>query len=199
MKDNEQVEETTEKNDEELEETETEEEESNEEELEDEEDEEDDEEDNSEDVDELKKKLKTAQAQKEHWRKKANLKPDKSKDKSKEEINKPSKQNDEIEESMDIRFLKRDGFTDEDIDKLKIIKAGYAANGKDVSLIDATNDELFKSIVEKKKLQEKKEKAQLSPSGKPISHSNKKMSPEEFEKFRQDKSKEFLKNMGFNS
>ena len=50
-----------------------------------------------------------------------------------------------------------------------------------------------------KKLQEKKDKAQLSSSGKPLSYSKKEMTPEEFEKFRQSKSKEFLNNMGFNS
>jgi hypothetical protein len=193
MEDNEkEVEETTEKNDEELEETEAEEvdEETNEE------DEDDSDVPSLEDYEALQKKLKTIEAQKEHWRKKAQTSRPEKKG---EELKKSNEKDVDFEELMDIRFLKRDGYTEEDIEKLKIIKAGYASNGKSVSLIDAVNDELFKSFVEKKKLQEKKEKAQLSPSGKPLSSSQKEMSPEEFEKFRQSKSKEFLRNMGFGS
>jgi len=193
MEDNEnKVEETTEKNDE-LE-TETE-----EETLEDEETNEEDEDDSDvpslEDYEALQKKLKTIEAQKEHWRKKATSKPLEKK----EDIKKTNQENPDFEETMDVRFLKRDGYTEEDIEKLRIIKAGYASKGKNISLIDAVNDELFKSIEEKRKLEEKKNKAQLSSSGKPLTYSKKEMSPEEFEKFRQSKSKEFLKNMGFSS
>lgn len=193
MEDNEnKVEETTETNDE-LE-TETE-----EETLEDEETNEEDEDDSNtpslEDYEALQKKLKTIEAQKEHWRKKATSKPLEKK----EDIKKTNQENLDFEETMDVRFLKRDGYTEEDIEKLRIIKAGYASKGKNISLIDAVNDELFKSIEEKRKLEEKKNKAQLSSSGKPLTYSKKEMSPEEFEKFRQSKSKEFLKNMGFSS
>ena len=193
MEDNEkEVEETTEKNDE-LE-TETE-----EETLEDEETNEEDEDDSDvpslEDYEALQKKLKTIEAQKEHWRKKATSKPLEKK----EDINKVNQENPDFEETMDVRFLKRDGYSEEDIEKLRIIKAGYASKGKNISLLDAVNDDLFKSIEEKRKLEEKKNKAQLSSSGKPLTYSKKEMTPDEFEKFRQSKSKEFLKNMGFSS
>jgi len=195
MEDNEkEVEETTEKNDE-LEETEEEnlEEETNEEETEEEQTDSDS--PTLEDYEKLQKKLKTIEAQKEHWRKKATSKPLEKK----EDINKVNQENPDFEETMDVRFLKRDGYTEEDIEKLRIIKAGYASKGKNISLIDAVNDELFKSIEEKRKLEDRKNKAQLSSSGKPLTYSKKEMSPEEFEKFRQSKSKEFLKNMGFSS
>ena len=195
MEDNEnKVEETTETNDE-LEETEEEnlEEETNEEETEEEQTDSDS--PTLEDYEKLQKKLKTIEAQKEHWRKKATSKPLEKK----EDINKVNQENPDFEETMDVRFLKRDGYSEEDIEKLRIIKAGYASKGKNISLIDAVNDELFKSIEEKRKLEEKKNKAQLSSSGKPLTYSKKEMTPEEFEKFRQSKSKEFLKNMGFSS
>jgi len=202
MKDNEnKVEETTEKNDEELEETtETNDELEETEELETEEESDEEDEDDSdvpslEDYEALQKKLKTIEAQKEHWRKKATSKPLEKK----EDIKKTNQENPDFEEAMDVRFLKRDGYTEEDIEKLRIIKAGYASKGKNISLIDAVNDELFKSIEEKRKLEDRKNKAQLSSSGKPLTYSKKEMSPEEFEKFRQSKSKEFLKNMGFSS
>jgi len=195
MEDNEkEVEETTETNDE-LEETEEEnlEEETNEEETEEEQTDSDS--PTLEDYEKLQKKLKTIEAQKEHWRKKATSKPLEKK----EDINKVNQENPDFEETMDVRFLKRDGYSEEDIEKLRIIKAGYASKGKNISLIDAVNDELFKSIEEKRKLEEKKNKAQLSSSGKPLTYSKKEMTPDEFEKFRQSKSKEFLKNMGFSS
>ena len=195
MEDNEnKVEETTETNDE-LEETEEEnlEEETNEEETEEEQTDSDS--PTLEDYEKLQKKLKTIEAQKEHWRKKATSKPLEKK----EDINKVNQENPDFEEAMDVRFLKRDGYSEEDIEKLRIIKAGYASKGKNISLIDAVNDELFKSIEEKRKLEEKKNKAQLSSSGKPLTYSKKEMTPDEFEKFRQSKSKEFLKNMGFSS
>ena len=195
MKDNEnKVEETTETNDE-LEETEEEnlEEETNEEETEEEQTDSDS--PTLEDYEKLQKKLKTIEAQKEHWRKKATSKPLEKK----EDINKVNQENPDFEETMDVRFLKRDGYSEEDIEKLRIIKAGYASKGKNISLLDAVNDDLFKSIEEKRKLEEKKNKAQLSSSGKPLTYSKKEMTPDEFEKFRQSKSKEFLKNMGFSS
>ena len=147
-----------------------------------------------EDYQRLKKEAETLKAQKEHWRKKAQTSQPKG-----EALKKSNEKDVDFEESMDIRFLKRDGYSEEEIEKLKIIKAGYSSNGKVISLLDAVNDDLFKSIVESKKLQEKKDKAQLSSSGKPLSYSKKEMTPEEFEKFRQSKSKEFLNNMGFNS
>ncbi len=195
MEDNEkEVEETTETNDE-LEETEEEnlEEETNEEETEEEQTDSDS--PTLEDYEKLQKKLKTIEAQKEHWRKKATSKPLEKK----EDINKVNQENPDFEETMDVRFLKRDGYSEEDIEKLRIIKAGYASKGKNISLLDAVNDDLFKSIEEKRKLEEKKNKAQLSSSGKPLTYSKKEMTPDEFEKFRQSKSKEFLKNMGFSS
>lgn len=195
MEDNEnKVEETTETNDE-LEETEEEnlEEETNEEETEEEQTDSDS--PTLEDYEKLQKKLKTIEAQKEHWRKKATSKPLEKK----EDINKVNQENPDFEETMDVRFLKRDGYTEEDIEKLRIIKAGYASKGKNISLIDAVNDDLFKSIEEKRKLEDRKNKAQLSSSGKPLTYSKKEMTPDEFEKFRQSKSKEFLKNMGFSS
>ena len=196
MEDNEnKVEETTETNDELETETEEEnlEEETNEEETEEEQTDSDS--PTLEDYEKLQKKLKTIEAQKEHWRKKATSKPLEKK----EDINKVNQENPDFEETMDVRFLKRDGYSEEDIEKLRIIKAGYASKGKNISLLDAVNDDLFKSIEEKRKLEEKKNKAQLSSSGKPLTYSKKEMTPDEFEKFRQSKSKEFLRNMGFSS
>ena len=197
MEDNEnKVEETTETNDEletETEEETLEDEETNEEETEEEQTDSDS--PTLEDYEKLQKKLKTIEAQKEHWRKKATSKPLEKK----EDINKVNQENPDFEETMDVRFLKRDGYSEEDIEKLRIIKAGYASKGKNISLLDAVNDDLFKSIEEKRKLEEKKNKAQLSSSGKPLTYSKKEMTPDEFEKFRQSKSKEFLRNMGFSS
>jgi len=115
----------------------------------------------------------------------------------KEQPNKSNKQNTDLEEAMDVRFLKRDGFTDEDIDKLRVIRDGYKSLGKEITLVDATNDDLFKGIVERKKQEEKRSKAQLGASSKNFMSKKSKMSDEEFEKYRQDKSKEFLKSMGF--
>jgi len=108
-----------------------------------------------------------------------------------------TKENIDFEESMDVRFLKRDGYSDEDINRLKIIRAGYKSMGKNISLLDAVNDDLFKAILEKRKLEEKKEKAQLGASNGLSVGKTKTMKPEEFEKFRKEKSEEALRAMGF--
>ena len=158
-----EVEETTETNDEELEELEEETEETSDEEELEEESEEDDSEDEDNDsptlsyYEKLQKELKTLKAQKEHWRKKANLKPGESKDKPKEEI---KKTNDNYL-TRDEAILLTKGYDEDDIQQLKRI-AG------DNSLIEASNDPLFKAYKKEKQQKEKASKAQLSSSNRPL-------------------------------
>jgi hypothetical protein len=143
------VEETTETNDEELETTED---ESTEEvdELE-EETNEDDDTPSTSDYDELQKKLKTIEAQKEHWRKKATSKP-----KEKEEL----KTNDDYL-TRDEAILLTKGYDEDDIQQLKRV-AG------DNNLIEASKDPMFKAYKREKEQKEKSSKAQLSSSNKPV-------------------------------
>lgn len=149
MEDNEnKVEETTETNDEELEETEAEEveEETNEE------DEDDSDVPSLEDYEALQKKLKTIEAQKEHWRKKATSKPLEKK----EDIKKTNNQ-DYL--TRDEAILLTKGYDEDDLQNLKRI-AG------DRNLVEATKDPLFVAYKRDKEQKEKQNKAQLGASGK---------------------------------
>lgn len=102
-----------------------------------------------EDYEELKKKLKTIEAQKEHWRKKAEIKP---------ALKKTNETPQGLTREEAILYAK--GYTD---DEISLATKLSAING--VSILEATEDELFKSKVENRKREERSKKAQLSPSG----------------------------------
>lgn len=162
MEDNEkEVEETTnesETNDEELE--------TNDEDTQDEDTNEEETEDNEdgtptiEDYQKLKKEAETLKAQKEHWRKKAQTsKP--LKEEVKKEINiEQVKETDVIE----LARLASRGYSDEEISLLKDIKSLKGLN----NLADAIETPLFKANLKEKQDREKREKASLNASGKPL-------------------------------
>lgn len=82
------------------------------------------------------------------------------------ELNKSNpEQASDLDEKLDERFLKRDGYSDEDIKQLKVIRAGQKALGEEISLVDAVNHPLFTALAEKKKTELKNEKARLGASG----------------------------------
>lgn len=169
MEDNEKVEETTEKNDEELEETEAEEveEETNEEE------ETDDDTPSSEDYEALQKKLKTIEAQKEHWRKKATSKP------KNEETKKTNTEQVKETDIIELARLASKGYSDEEISLLKDIKSVKRLG----NLSEAIETPLFKANLKEKQEREKKEKASLNASNKPLSYkSGKEPSNEDLKK-----------------
>ena len=165
MEDNEkEVEETTETNDE-LEETEEEnlEEETNEEETEEEQTDSDS--PTLEDYEKLQKKLKTIEAQKEHWRKKAQTSQPKG-----EELKKSNETN--VSEEDLIRTARlASQLDDDDLEVLKTLGG---------SLAEKINNPLFKAYKENKVKKQKSESASLKPSNGILSPKAKpNMTPEE--------------------
>ena len=73
-----------------------------------------------------------------------------------------SKANDSLTKEEVVLFAK--GFEEEDLDKLKFIQAGYKATGKEISLKDAQQDEMFVAYLNNKEAKQKSEKAQLGTS-----------------------------------
>ena len=145
-----------------------------------EEDNEDDNEDGTptiEDYQKLKKEAETLKAQKEHWRKKANLKA--TEKETKEEINKPNTEQVKETDIIELARLASKGYSDEEISLLKDIKT---LKGFD-NLAEAINTPLFKANLKEKEEREKKEKASLNASGKPLVYkSGKEPSREELKK-----------------
>lgn len=143
----------------------------------------------TDDAEASRKYALTLKAQKEHFQKKANT----TKVEAKPNLLKQETPN--LTEEIDIRFLKRDGVSDEDIDQLKFIQAGLKAQGKDVSLMEAQNNELYKAYQSNKNLEAKREKAQLISSGQPLNDEGKPLTDEEFESKRKSMAEGILNRM----
>jgi len=110
--------------------------------------------------------------------------------------NKPEQSTDD---AIDLRFLQRDGATEEDIAKLRQIQAGAKAMGKTISLVEAQQDELYQAYQERKKAQDRSDKAQLNPNGSAHSEAQakvSKMTDEEHAEFARQKAEEAKRNMG---
>jgi len=119
----------------------------------------------SEDYEALKKEAETLKAQKEHWRKKATSKP-----KEKEEIKETNKINTEQIRETDVIELARlasKGYSDEEISLLRDIKSLKGLN----NLSDAINTPLFKANLKEKEDLDKRDKASLGASNKPLTYS----------------------------
>lgn len=125
----------------------------------------------TDDAAEAKKAIKTAMAQKTHWKTKfekaKQVEPkveDKKQEEKKEKQPESKKNNSEQISSSEIVEMSRlaaRGYTDEEMELLKDIK-----NLKGLSnLTEAIESPLFKSHKEQKELELKKAKAQLPPSG----------------------------------
>lgn len=82
----------------------------------------------------------------------------------------------DIEEQIDLRFLKRDGLSDEQIADLKFIQAGQKAMGKSVSLMECVNDPMYKARQEQRDATVKRAKAQVDSNGSSFSEEQKKVS-----------------------
>jgi len=108
-------------------------------------------EDDQPSVEDLQKQLKTALAQKEHFRKKSQEKKE-----TKEEINKTNTPT-TITRQEAILFAK--GYTEEEVDLANKISG---ING--VSLLEAIEDEYVKTKVDSRRQKEKSEKASLNTS-----------------------------------
>lgn len=146
-----------------------------------------------EDYERLLKEKKTLMAQREHWKKKATVKTETK------ETNKPNEisQSDDglTEQKVEIMFLKRDGYSDEEIAKLKMLQAGAKAEGRNISLVDATNDELFVALRDKQKLDETRRKAQLGSSTGSGGVKQKQMTPEEHAAYAREESLKLLSQL----
>lgn len=118
-----------------------------------------------EDYKELQKKTKTLQAQKEHWRKKAetfktnvnNQSTEVSNDKLSNKNNTEQINQSEI---IELSRLAARGYSDEDIELLRDIKSLKGLN----SLAEATDTPLFKANKEQREKEERSRKSQLKPS-----------------------------------
>jgi len=121
----------------------------------------------TDDAAEAKKALKTAMAQKAHWKTKftkavTQVKPEEKKEEKKPvESKKPNTEQVNSSEIVELSRLAARGYTDEEIDLLKDIKNLKGLN----SLTEAIESTLFKANKEQKELEVKKAKAQLPPSG----------------------------------
>lgn len=139
------------------------------------------------------KATKTLQFQKKHFQEKA-----KTNKETKVEA-KPLITNTEqpinVLEEMDKRFLKNDGVTDEDLDQLKFIQAGLKAQGKEVTLMEAQSNPLYKAYQETKVREAKKVNAQLISNGSGVFKDGKEMSAEERAAAQDEKAKELLNQM----
>lgn len=102
----------------------------------------------------------------------------------------------DMEEAIDIRFLKRDGFSDEDINKLRIIRDGAITSGITMTLVEAQNDEMFKAYKAKIDAEIKRKNAQLGASGGGGSNkSSKPMTEDEHKSFAEKRAQEILSRM----
>ncbi|MEI7942789.1 MAG: hypothetical protein WCH76_06440 [Candidatus Riflemargulisbacteria bacterium] len=101
-----------------------------------------------------------------------------------------------VEEQIDLRFLQRDGLSDEDINQLKFIQAGARALGKNITLLEAQNNELYKAYQSGKELEVKRAKAQINSNGASGGSSAKVMTDEEHKAFAADKAAQLLGGLG---
>lgn len=106
------------------------------------------------------KATKTLQAQKNHFQTKA---------KTTNVVAQPnkliSKDDTDFDNRVDEKLLKRDGYSQEDVELLKDIQALNAQRGKKISLEDATKETIFAANLTARQLAEKKVKAQISGNG----------------------------------
>lgn len=122
----------------------------------------------TDDAAEAKKAIKTAMAQKAHWKGKfekagqvkAEVKEEKKEEK-KPELKKNNSEQISSSEIVEMSRLAARGYTDEEMDLLKDIKNLKGLN----NLTEAIESPLFKSHKEQKEIEAKKNKAQLPPSG----------------------------------
>jgi len=113
--------------------------------------------------------------------------------------NETNKEAVDVNDIVDLRLLQRDGATEEDIAKLRIIQAGAKAMGKNISLVEAQQDELYKAYEDKKKSEDKRAKAQLTPNGSTRSAAQEKvqkMTDEQHAAYAKEKAEEVRRNMG---
>lgn len=143
----------------------------------------------TDDAEALRKYALTQKAQKEHFKSKVSTTKVET-----QTLIKPNTEQPNLTEEIDIRFLKRDGVSDEDLEQLKFIQAGLKATGKDVSLMEAQNHDLYKSYLGSKALEERRNRAQLISNGSAPDSSNK-MTEEDFESNRQAKAAALLERM----
>lgn len=136
------------------------------------------------------KATKTLQAQKNHFQAKAKA----PKTEAKPLITNVEQPINVLEE-MDKRFLQKDGVTDDEMEQLKFIQAASKAQGKEITLIEAQNNPLYQSYVSSKKLEERKNKAQLISNGSGVFKDGKEMSAEERAAAQDEKAKELLSRM----
>ena len=128
-----------------------------------------------EDYQKLKKEAETLKAQKEHWRKKAQTSKPIEKEETKETNTEQVRETDVIE----LARLASRGYSDEEISLLKDIKTLKGLN----NLADAIETPLFKANLKEKQDREKRDKASLNASGKPLAYkSGKEPSREELKK-----------------
>lgn len=117
-----------------------------------------------------------------------------AKAKERAEIIKPKQETINLTDEVDMRFLKRDGLSDEDIEQLKFIQAGQKAMGKDISLMEAQTHPLFQSFQSERQLKEKRERAQLISNGS-SGGGQAKMSEEDWESKRKETADAILAKM----
>lgn len=99
---------------------------------------------------------------------------------------------------LDERLLQDKGMSSEDIAKLKFIQAGAKAQGRNISLVEAQQDELFKAYRANKEAEDRSQKAQIKPGGGSRSEAIKKvaeMSEEDHKKLAEEKANEVLSSM----
>lgn len=152
----------------------------------------------SEDVDALKAKLAELEpklAELEHKNKQLYARLKKEPEKVvKKPVNK-TQSSDITKEEIEIMFLQKDGFTTDEIQMLKTIKAGEFSQGKEISLVEASKHTLYESYLQNKKTLEDKEKAKLGASNKGGSYKQKEMTPDEHKEFAKKKAQEILSSM----
>lgn len=136
------------------------------------------------------KATKTLQFQKNHFQNKA---------KAVKTEAQPLKTNTEqpinVLEEIDKRFLKQDGFTDEDLEQLKFIQAGLKAQGQDVTLVEAKSNTLYQAYQNNKAQEERKSRAQLISNGGSNFKDGKEMSDEERESAKNEAAASLLSQM----
>lgn len=91
------------------------------------------------------------------WKESKKKSADLNKDKKEEPAN--------VGDEIDLRFLQRDGASEEDIKQLRFIQAAEKSQGRTISLIEAKNHNLYKAYEFQKAEEERKNKAQLAPGG----------------------------------
>ena len=103
-------------------------------------------------------------AQKKHWRDKADKAATKAEPNPNDLKTKEGKDDLDLDNKVDERFLRRDNFSDEQIELLKKIQALNKLDGKNITLVDCAKDPLFASHLEAQKAEAKRIGSQLGAS-----------------------------------